>query len=90
MHLQNFLNVSEIKLPPASDIIIFGNPNYENLTLHAIIKFLQKEICYYSLQCIGHFLLNVNMSATITCQGLPENSDTLFSLLVAFAESEGM
>ena len=33
-----YLNLSEIKLSPASDIIFFGNPNSKKITLHASIK----------------------------------------------------
>ena len=35
--LQDYLNLSEIKLPPASDIF-YDNPNSEKITLHASIK----------------------------------------------------
>ena len=36
--LQNCLNLSEIKLPSASVVILFDNPNSEKITLHASIK----------------------------------------------------
>ena len=36
--LQNLLNLSEIKLSPASHIIFFGKTYSEKIILHAIIK----------------------------------------------------
>ena len=36
--LQSHLNLSQTKLPPASDIIFFGKPYSENIILHASIK----------------------------------------------------
>ena len=36
--VQNCLNLSESKLPPASDIIFLGKPYSEKIILHASIK----------------------------------------------------
>ena len=38
MFLQNLLNLSEIKLPPAPDITFFGKAYSEEIVLHASIK----------------------------------------------------
>ena len=45
--LQNFFNFLETKLPPASDIILLGNPYSSKMTLHTIIKLSANKLCLY-------------------------------------------
>ena len=61
--LQNILNFSDTKLPPASDITLLGIPYYAVTILNVDIRlsadklsiFLPPGICYGSLQCISNF-----------------------------------
>ena len=82
--LQKFLNFSEMKLPPASDINLCIMPYSANIFFTAAIRlpttppfFLLLGICYGSLQCMNNFcfkagiclLLSLPM-VSVVCHGV--------------------